>query len=198
MPSTKNCLNFKIETDNSAEAEKASKLELQYEDYTLLKNTKLRIAGYQHESIVDGKGIRTTVFFQGCDFHCIACHNPHTHDKNAGTLVTALEVYEEIFSSKLAKGVTFSGGEPFLQEEALRNLAKVCTNVGRDVTIYTGHELDEILSSHYCQNEEKLQLRKEILDNYVNTLITGRFVQALKTYEKAFVGSSNQQIHTLK
>ncbi len=178
--------------------QKAEKLGLDLQDYLLLKNTKLRIAGYQHESIVDGVGIRTTVFFQGCEFHCPGCHNPHTHDLKAGNEVSALEVYSEIFHSKLAKGVTFSGGEPFLQEEALRNLASVCTHVGRDVTIYTGHEFDEILAPHYCSDAQKLAIRAEILHNYVNTLVTGRYIQALKTYDKPFVGSSNQEIHYIK
>ncbi len=184
--------------NTSINSELASEIGLSLEEYILLENTVLRIAGYQHESIVDGKGIRTTVFFQGCDFNCPDCHNQHTHDKEAGTQVTALDVYKEIYNSKLAKGVTFSGGEPFLQEEALRNLSKVCKSVGRDVTVYTGHEFDEILSNRYCNDKNKLSLRKEIIENYVDTLITGRFISALKTYDKAFVGSSNQEIHELK
>lgn len=168
-------------------------LDLSPEEYALLENTVLRLAGYQHESVVDGPGVRTTVFFQGCDFHCPGCHNEITHDKTKGRLVTTLSVYEEIFQSKLASGVTFSGGEPFLQEEALLALVKVCKAKGRHIIIYTGHEVGELLT--VC-SAEKAKLRREILQ-YADMVITGRFVQKLKTLEKPFVGSSNQEIYEL-
>ena len=168
-------------------------LDLSVEEHTLLKNTVVRLAGYQHESVVDGAGVRTTVFFQGCDFHCVGCHNGTTHDKNGGTLTSALDIYREIYGSKLAGGVTFSGGEPFLQEEALLALVKVCKAKGRNIVIYTGHEAEELLT--VC-SAEKARLRREIL-KYVDTVITGRFVQELKTAEKPFVGSSIQEIYEL-
>ena len=171
--------------------------DLTQEEYDILKKTTLRIAGYQHESIVDGVGIRTVVFFQGCHFNCEGCHNKHTHARDAGKLVTALEVYEEIYSSKLAKGVTFSGGEPFLQEDALLVLTKILFSKKRHITIYTGHEYNELFLSKYC-SKEKESIRREIIENYVNVLITGRYIENLKTYDKAFVGSSNQEIHTIK
>ncbi len=166
------------------------------ENYALLENTSLRIAGFQHESIVDGVGVRTTVFFQGCEFNCKGCHNQSTHDLSAGTLVSGLDVYKEIYESKLAKGVTFSGGEPFLQEEALRNITKVLHEAGRHITIYTGHEFNELLNAE--REEEKILLRKEIIDNYANTLITGRFILSKRTLEIPYIGSSNQEIHNLR
>lgn len=168
-------------------------LGLSLNELHLLENTPVRIAGYQHESIVDGPGLRTTVFFQGCDFHCVGCHNEMTHDKTKGKLVTALAVFREIYRSTLASGVTFSGGEPFLQEEALLVLAKICKAKGRHITIYTGHEVGELLT--IC-SEEKAKLRRKIL-KYTDIVITGRFVQKLKTLEKPFVGSSNQEIYDL-
>lgn len=168
-------------------------LDLSLDEQNLLENTPVRLAGYQHESVVDGPGVRTTVFFQGCDFHCPGCHNAMTHDRTKGKLVTALAVYEEIYQSKLAGGVTFSGGEPFLQEEALLVLAKICKAKGRHIAIYTGHEVSELLT--IC-SKEKAKLRREILQ-YADMVITGRFVQKLKTLEKPFVGSSNQEIYEL-
>lgn len=168
-------------------------LDLSEEEYSLLKNTPVRLAGYQHESVVDGPGVRTAVFFQGCDFHCPGCHNAGTHDKSGGTAVTAFDVYAEIYGSKLAKGVTFSGGEPFLQEEALLALAKVCKAKGRHITVYTGHEVSELLT--IC-TAERAELRRKILA-CADLVITGRFVQELKTAEKPFVGSSNQELYEL-
>ncbi len=168
-------------------------LDLSMEEQRLLENTPVRIAGCRHESAVDGPGLRTTVFFQGCDFHCAGCHNETTHDKTRGKPVTAYAVYKEIYQSKLAKGVTFSGGEPFLQEQALFVLVKICKAKGRHIVIYTGHETEELLT--LC-SAEKAMLRREIL-KYTDMVITGRFVQKLKTFEKPFVGSSNQEIYEL-
>ena len=80
-----------------------------------------------------------------------------------------------------------------MQEEALLALVKVCKAKGRNIVIYTGHEAEELLT--VC-SAEKARLRREIL-KYVDTVITGRFVQELKTAEKPFVGSSNQEIYEL-
>ena len=38
----------------------------------------------QSDSIVDGEGIRSVIWFQGCSHNCLGCHNPETHDFNAG------------------------------------------------------------------------------------------------------------------
>ena len=64
---------------------------------------------------------------------------------------------------------------------------------GRHIIIYTGHEVGELLT--VC-SDERAKLRREILQ-YADMVITGRFVQKLKTLEMPFVGSSNQEIHEL-
>ena len=87
-------------------------------------NVTLRLAGIEPESIVDGPGIRLTVFVQGCPHHCLGCHNPETHDFEGGTLVSISEILEQIDENPLLSGVTFSGGEPFEQAKALLSLAK--------------------------------------------------------------------------
>ena len=77
----------------------------------------LRLAGIAGDSIVDGPGIRMTIFGQGCPHHCPGCHNPETWEFSGGTLMEIEEVLEIIQSNPLARGVTFSGGEPFAQAE---------------------------------------------------------------------------------
>ena len=83
----------------------------------------LRLAGIVRESIVDGPGIRFTVFCQGCPHGCRGCHNPETHDFDGGRDVSTARIVEEIEKDPLLAGVTFSGGEPFCQAESLANLA---------------------------------------------------------------------------
>ena len=84
----------------------------------------LRLSGVISESIVDGPGFRYVVFTQGCPHGCPGCHNPQTHDFNGGTLIDPLTLLPEIDENPLLAGVTFSGGEPFCQPEALLPLAR--------------------------------------------------------------------------
>ncbi len=94
---------------------------------------KIRLAAPMTiESIVDGPGLRAVLWTQGCTHNCKGCHNPQTHDLNGGFEVDIQELYEQIQNLKLHKGVTFSGGEPFLQSEALIELAKACREQNYD------------------------------------------------------------------
>ena len=90
----------------------------------------LRISGIIDESIVDGKGLRYTIFTQGCPHHCEGCHNPDTHDFEGGTEKEITAIYEEICSNPLLSGVTFSGGEPFCQPAPLAVLAEMVHKKG--------------------------------------------------------------------
>ena len=74
---------------------------------------KLRISGIVEDSIVDGPGLRLCVFVQGCPHHCPGCHNPQTHDFNAGREVDLRDIFRKYKENPLLSGVTFSGGEPF-------------------------------------------------------------------------------------
>ena len=88
---------------------------------------KIRIAGFEPESIVDGEGIRFVVFTQGCPHHCPGCHNPQSHDFNGGTEYDTSDIIKMIADSPLISGVTLSGGEPFCQSEACLEIAKAYT-----------------------------------------------------------------------
>ena len=81
---------------------------------------ELTIAGVIKESIVDGPGIRYTVFTQGCPHHCPGCHNPQTWAFEGGQRTTPQALFEDFQKDPILKGVTFSGGEPFCQPERQR------------------------------------------------------------------------------
>ena len=102
------------------------------------QKTPLRLAGVVRESIVDGPGIRMTVFVQGCPHHCKGCHNQHTWDFEGGYQSSVERVLEEAAKDPLLKGVTLSGGEPFCQAEALTVLAKRAHEMGLNVFCYSG------------------------------------------------------------
>ena len=145
----------------------------------------LRIAGTVGESITDGPGFRFTVFTQGCPHHCEGCHNPQTHPFKGGKKVNIKKIIKEIDANPLLYGVTFSGGEPFIQAKALIPLAKHIKEKGLELACYTGF-LFEYLNS--CQ----LPYAKELL-NYIDILIDGKFIISQKSLDCKFKGSRNQR-----
>lgn len=148
----------------------------------------LRIAGLVNDSIVDGPGIRFTVFVQGCPHACEGCHNPQTWDFEAGRYATLDEIVERIGHNPLLDGVTFSGGEPFCQAKPLAELGKRIKEMGLGLITYTGY-VYEYLISH--ANEENGYM--ELLQ-VTDILIDGPFVLSKKSLELDFRGSSNQRI----
>lgn len=149
---------------------------------------ELRLAGVIRESIVDGPGIRMTIFTQGCPHHCEGCHNPQTHDFDGGYISHQENLLKAIDENPILQGVTFSGGEPFMQPEALAELAAEIHKRGLNVLTYTGFTFEELLESF-----DKYPQRKKLLEQ-TDYLIDGKFVMSLKTLDSKYRGSSNQRI----
>ena len=136
---------------------------------------KIRLAAdLQTDSIVDGLGIRTVIWTQGCSHNCPGCHNPSTHDFNGGDLVELEEVIYAIENLEGQDGVTFSGGDPMFHE------------LGMNVWAYTGFTYEELLEKG----------NKDILEflNEIDVLIDGKFDINKKSLDLEFRGSSNQRI----
>ena len=145
----------------------------------------LDLSGIISDSIVDGPGIRTTVFSQGCPHHCKGCHNPETWAFGCGTQVPVEAIVDMVKSNPLCRGVTFSGGEPFAQAAGFAKLAALLKEKGYEVASYSGFTFEELL--------EGTEDQKKLLEN-IDILIDGRFVLAEKSLELAFRGSRNQRI----
>ncbi len=153
-------------------------------DYNRLDNTYLRIAGAVAESIVDGPGIRYAIFTQGCPFHCHGCHNPQTWPLNGGMEVRLSALYKEIKANPLIKGVTYSGGEPFIQTRPLIVLSEILRKEGYNIWSYSGYTFDKLTAD---------PMRRELLQ-YLDAVVDGPFVQARHSMELDFRGSANQRI----
>ncbi len=149
---------------------------------------KLRISGIEPESIVDGPGIRYTVFVQGCPHHCEGCHNPQTHAFDGGRMIAMEKILDEIKMNPLLSGVTFSGGEPFCQPEELCELGRAIKEMGLNLTCYSGFTFEELLELGKKQPAvmELLQL--------IDILVDGRFILAQKSLMLKFRGSKNQRL----
>lgn len=145
---------------------------------------KIRLAGVINDSIVDGPGIRYTVFFQGCFHNCPECHNQHTHDPNGGYEEEVDNIIKAIKSNGLLDGVTLSGGEPLLQMEGCIEIAKQCKAHGLNVLSYTGFTYEQAI---------KLKGFDE-LSKYLDILIDGKYEKDLRDLSLRFRGSQNQRI----
>ena len=93
-----------------------------------------RIHSLETMGLVDGPGVRTVVFFQGCRLRCLYCHNPDSWALDAGKTMTVDEIMRVLNRCKpyygKTGGVTCSGGEPLLQPEFLAELLKACKQAG--------------------------------------------------------------------
>ncbi len=149
----------------------------------------LNLAGLVGDSIVDGPGIRMTVFCQGCPHHCKGCHNAETWSFEGGTPMEEEEILQIISSNPLAKGVTFSGGEPFAQAAGFAKLAELLKEKGYEVASYSGYTFEEL----YDGTEEQQELLRKI-----DVLIDGRYEEAKRNLTLVYRGSSNQRIIDVK
>lgn len=89
-----------------------------------------RIHSIESMGTLDGPGVRTVVFMQGCPLRCVYCHNPDTWKPEEGRNIAADELFRQIIKYKPyfnnSGGVTFSGGEPLLQSEFIARVMKLC------------------------------------------------------------------------
>lgn len=143
---------------------------------------KVRINSIKfNRSLVDGPGVRTVVFFQGCDLRCEGCQNPSTWDIGGGYETTTEELVDLLKENVVNKKITFSGGEPLLQADALMDIVKRLN--GYDIALYTGHELHEV--------------PQELLE-HIKYIKTGPYKKEFRTTITPFVGSTNQQFRRIR
>ena len=146
----------------------------------------IRLAGLTADSIVDGPGMRLTVFTQGCVHACPGCHNPSAHALDGGTLAETDDILAQLARNALQAGITLSGGEPFLQPEACLALAEGVHAQGKTVWAFTGWTWEELL-------REDDPARMALL-RAVDVLVDGPFLLAERTLELPFRGSRNQRL----
>lgn len=146
---------------------------------------ELNVAGIVGESIVDGPGIRLTVFCQGCPHHCPGCQNPETWEFAERTRMSPEQILEMVKRNPLICGVTLSGGEPFSQPEEHAQLAQLLHQNGYEVAAYTGYTFEQLL--------EGTPQQRHLLEN-IDVLVDGPFLLEKKTLELRFRGSSNQRV----
>lgn len=137
------------------------------------------------ENYANGTGIRMVIWNQGCRVHCEKCHNPETWEEHCGKYWNIADLKEIIkINAPKHKGITLSGGDPFLQPEENKELAKYAHALGLDVWAYCGLTFEQLL-----KDKDKKDLLIEC-----DVLVDGPFIYKLRDITLPFRGSSNQRI----
>lgn len=153
----------------------------------------MKISGIIYDSIVDGEGIRNTLFISGCHHKCKNCQNPQTWNFNYGeefTIDRQMEFIDKCKRNILLDGITISGGDPMYSAKELTIFLKKfkieCPNL--NIWIYSGFKYEEII-----KNKDMNELL-ELCD----VLVDGVYIEELKDTTLKFRGSTNQRIIRLK
>jgi anaerobic ribonucleoside-triphosphate reductase activating protein len=146
------------------------------------------------DDMLNGDGLRTVLWVSGCTHHCYNCQNPITWDV-AGGLPFDEKAEEELFEDlrkPYISGITFSGGEPFLQADALADLAikiKHSEFNKLDIICYTGYTYEQIKKGI----DEGIMSYMRLLYN-IDYLIDGKFEKDKASLDCKWRGSTNQRI----
>ena len=143
----------------------------------------LRVIDIVGGTSVDGPGLRTSVYFAGCNHHCPGCHNPQSWDCEGGEAMSVHRIKEIIDDCDF--NVTFSGGDPLMQPvDEMVELARLLKADGRTIWCYTGYSYEYLASRP--EYEELLTC--------IDVLVDGPFVESLRDISLRFRGSSNQRL----
>lgn len=144
----------------------------------------LRVLDIIEETMVDGVGLRTSIYFSGCNHFCKGCHNPQSWNLHNGKEMTIDALLDIIKADEFAN-VTFSGGDPLYQCEGVTELARrIKEETDKTIWCYTGYTYEEVLANDYL---------KQILP-YIDVIVDGPFVEELRNTDLPFRGSENQRI----
>jgi len=132
-------------------------------------------------SVVDGPGVRSVLFLQGCSHQCLGCHNPATWDPEGGEVIRIMELAAELRRRVHNKKLTISGGEPLEQAEALILLLRELEDF--DIVLYTGFELADVPPA---------------IIHLLSSIKVGEYLENFRTTTAPFIGSSNQRFIRLR
>ncbi|MEA5574848.1 4Fe-4S single cluster domain-containing protein [Anabaena sp. UHCC 0451] len=149
----------------------------------------LNIMGYVDKSEVNGPGCRAVVWVQGCPRECAGCFNPDSWTFEINKLVSIDSLATDILKNPHNTGVTFSGGEPFLQASALASLARKVKDAGLNVMAFTGFTLKQLQAESAPDGSQELLAQLDIL-------VDGPFIESQAIHSPLSpVSSKNQQVH---
>lgn len=149
----------------------------------------LQILQIIEDTMVDGPGLRTSVYCAGCRHQCPGCHNPQSWDPQGGHVMTTADILRVIEADPYTRGVTFTGGDPMYQPEGFAELADaIHQRTAKTIWCYTGFTYETLL---------RMPRQRRLLEQ-LDVLVDGPFVERLKDPDLQFRGSSNQRLIDVK
>ncbi len=149
-------------------------------------DTFLNVALVVHRTAVEGPGLRTAIWVQGCPLRCAGCCNPELLPFVPREHLEPRELAAAAIAAGV-EGVTLLGGEPFAQAAGLAILAEHVRAAGLSVMIFSGYTLAELRA-----REDAARLLAA-----TDLLVDGRYDGTRRTTTRRFIGSDNQILHVL-
>ena len=146
---------------------------------------KLNIFKMLSKTKVEGPGIRFCIWVQGCSKRCKGCFATNTWSHKENMVCDVDMLYSIIRRQRGIEGVTFLGGEPFEQPEALSILAEKLQKARLSVVTFTVLNYEDLKAS---KNKHIQNLLK-----YTDLLIDGGFEEDKFDLSRPWVGSKNQR-----
>ena len=145
----------------------------------------MQIAEIIEKTEVEGPGIRTGLWLQGCTINCSSCCNQSFLPVNGGTFWNEEELAVNLASLD-TEGITILGGEPLQQAKQLIIFLKHFKSISnKGVMLFTGYTWETI---------EKSVLFKSVV-SLCDLVIAGPFIETLSPDIRRWIGSTNQTIH---
>ena len=142
-----------------------------------------------YEDVVNGDGLRTTLFVSGCTLNCKGCHNKQSQNFRFGELYTEQTKNKiiESLNNEYVDGLSISGGDP-LEPKNFKDVLELCKSVkelypNKTIWLWTGRTIEEILDTD----------SKAVLQ-YIDVLVDGRYIEEYKNSSLLYRGSSNQRV----
>jgi anaerobic ribonucleoside-triphosphate reductase activating protein len=142
----------------------------------------LRVLDIVAGTSVDGPGLRTSIYFAGCDHRCPGCHNPESWSHDAGREMTVEEIMAVVRENDF--NVTFSGGDPLYQRVGIEALARAVKAEGYTLWCYTGFTFEQLM---------EMEGYRDLVAMF-DVLVDGPFIEKQRDISLHFRGSANQRL----
>ena len=157
---------------------------------------EIAVAATRERSMREGPGVRYVIWVQGCSLKCKGCFNPHFWSQHGGSSRDIDSLLHDVIAARIKfpeiEGVTFLGGEPFEQPEALADLSQKLQKLDFSIMVFSGYTLAELKDEKSSQYVSRLNFLSSI-----DLLVDGRYQQDNVDIDRPWVGSKNQEFHFL-
>ncbi len=141
------------------------------------------------DDLVNGEGVRCSLFVSGCSHGCVECFNEKAWDYRSGLAFSTetVEIILNELNKPYVQGLSLLGGDPLMPKN-ISTVIELCKVVkekypNKDIWCWSGYTLEEIINNH-----------ASVILEYIDVLVDGKFILEEKNLELPFRGSNNQRI----